>query len=107
MFRKDNPSQLCCLCITLSSHPVVEFLNQVKMERAYYEAPNSRAVVTDYHDGKTYLQCVRRYLGRMTDLDCNIKVCLRSPLARSHLTSDREPPPTPPPVALAGVSAPC
>jgi len=78
MFRTDNPSQLCCLCITLSSHPEVEFLNQVKMERVYYEAPNSRAVVTDYHDGKTYLQCVRRYLGRMTDLDCNIKVCLRS-----------------------------
>eukprot|EP00041_Stephanoeca_diplocostata_P008428 m.125151 g.125151 ORF g.125151 m.125151 type:complete len:447 (+) comp17317_c0_seq2:1025-2365(+) len=57
----------------MRSEPELEFVNQVKMERMYSDAANSRSVHTDTSDGKTYLQCVRRYTGMMKDLGMNIK----------------------------------
>lgn len=42
------------------------------MERCYDSAPHSRSIHTDSTDGRTYIQCVRRYKGIMKDLDCDI-----------------------------------
>eukprot|EP00039_Didymoeca_costata_P032617 m.38589 g.38589 ORF g.38589 m.38589 type:complete len:614 (+) comp9452_c0_seq2:199-2040(+) len=54
-----------------ANEPEIEFLNQMKMERVYENAAHSRSIVTE--DGKTFIQCVRRYLGTMKDLDVDIR----------------------------------
>jgi len=57
----------------IRNEPEIEFLNMVHMERVYVDAANSRSIVTDPADGRTYCQCVRRYSGIMKDLDMDIR----------------------------------
>jgi hypothetical protein len=50
-----------CLLIDVRWALEIEFINAVKMDRIYMDAANSRVILTDPTDDKTYCQCVRRY----------------------------------------------
>eukprot|EP00039_Didymoeca_costata_P029344 m.24257 g.24257 ORF g.24257 m.24257 type:complete len:578 (-) comp7590_c0_seq4:104-1837(-) len=54
------------------NEPELEFLNQIRMEKVYDDAAHARSIVTD-KNGNTFIQCVRRYLGTMKDIDVDIR----------------------------------